>query len=165
MRRHRCLVPLLAALFVMPAAQTSRAADPQPYAVTLTPTGNAALDQALHDSSTLVSLQSAGAVAPFGLVARAQQDAGRLQAVLGSFGYYQGTVTLRINGHATDDPALPDLLTALPKDPPAKVTLDFATGKQFRLGKVAIEGDVPQAARDAMKLAPGDPCWPRRPAS
>jgi translocation and assembly module TamA len=157
MRPPRWLFPVLAALFLLPSGRMSRAADPQPYDVTLAPTGNAALDQALRDSSTLVSLQKAGAVGPFGLMARARQDVGRLQSVLGSFGYYQGNVTLRIAGHAVDDPALPDLLDAAPADPPAKVTLDFKTGPQFHLGKVAIVGNVPQAARDAMKLAPGDP--------
>jgi translocation and assembly module TamA len=157
MRPPRWLFPVLAALFLLPSGRMSRAADPQPYDVTLAPTGNATLDQALRDSSTLVSLQKAGAVGPFGLMARARQDVGRLQAVLGSFGYYQGDVTLRIAGHAVDDPALPDLLDAAPADPPAKVTLDFKTGPQFHLGKVAIQGDVPQAARDAMKLALGDP--------
>jgi translocation and assembly module TamA len=157
MRPPRWLFPLLAALCLVPSGRSARAADPQPYTVTLAPTGNKDLDQALHDSSTLVSLQNAGTVGPFGLVARAQQDVGRLQSVLGSFGYYQGEVVLRIDGHATDDPALPDLLTAAPADPPSKVTLDFTPGPQFHLGKVAVEGDVPQAARDAMKLAPGDP--------
>jgi translocation and assembly module TamA len=157
MRPPRWLFPVLAALILLPSGRASRAADPQPYAVTLAPTGNAALDQALRDSSTLVSLQKAGAVGPFGLMARARQDVGRLQSVLGSFGYYQGGVTLRIDGHAVDDPALPDLLDAAPADPPATVTLDFRTGPQFHLGTVAIAGEVPQAARDAMKLAPGDP--------
>ena len=35
----------------------SRAADPQPYTVTLKPTGDSALDAALQGSSTLISLQ------------------------------------------------------------------------------------------------------------
>lgn len=157
MRRHHWLFPLFAALFFLPSSRVSRAADPQPYEVTLKPTGNAALDTALHDLSTLVSLQANGPVGPFGLIARAQQDVGRLQAVLGSFGYYDGKVMLRIDGHAADDPALPDLLAAAPAKPPVKVTLGFAAGPQFHLGKVAIEGSVPQVARDAMKLAPGDP--------
>jgi translocation and assembly module TamA len=157
MRAPKWLFPLLAALMLLPSGRVSRAADPLPYDVTLAPTGNAALDAALHDSSTLVSLQKVGTVGPFGLLARARQDVGRLQAVLGSFGYYQGEVTLRIDGRAEDDPSLPELLEAAPADPPVKVTLDFRTGPQFHLGKVAIEGAVPQAARDAMKLAPGDP--------
>jgi translocation and assembly module TamA len=157
MRPLRWLFPLLVTLLLLPSGRSSRAADPQPYDVTLTPTGNGGLDQALHDSSTLVSLQKVGTVGPFGLMARARQDVGRLQAVLGSFGYYQGEVTLRIDGHPVDDPALADLLDAAPADPPVKVTLGFTPGPQFHLGKVAIEGEVPQAARDAMKLMPGDP--------
>jgi translocation and assembly module TamA len=157
MRPSRCLFPLLAILFFLPSGRISRAADPQPYAVTLTPTGNAALDQALHDSSTLVTLQSTGAVGPFGLVARAQQDVGRLQAVLGSFGYYQGQVMMKLDGHPADEPDLPDLLASAPAAPPLPVTVAFTTGPLFHLGKVDIDGTVPQAARDAMKLAPGDP--------
>jgi translocation and assembly module TamA len=156
MRPSRWLFPLLAALLFLPSGRVSRAADPQPYDVALAPTGNAALDQALHNSSTLVTLQTAGSVGPFGLIARAQQDIPRLQSVLGSFGYYDGHVTLRIDGRAPDDPALPDALQDAPANPPVKVRLGFDTGPQFRLGKVAIEGAVPQAARDAMKLSPGD---------
>jgi translocation and assembly module TamA len=157
MRFPRWLIPLLPVLFVLPSTPISRAADPQPYATTLAPTGNAALDQALHDSSSLIALQTTGPVGPFGLVARAQQDIGRLQAVLGSFGYYKGTVTLRIDGHPADDPALPDLLAAAPAKPPVPVALAFAIGPLFHLGSVTIQGTVPQAARDALKLAPGAP--------
>jgi translocation and assembly module TamA len=157
MRPSRWLYAAFAALFFLPSGRISRAADPQPYAVTLAPTGDAALDQALHDSSTLVGLQTVGPVGPFGLVARAQQDVGRLQSVLGSFGYYGGKVMLRIDGHAADDPALPDLLANAPAEPPVKVDVGFTIGPRFHLGTVAIQGEVPRAAREAMKLAPGDP--------
>ncbi len=157
MRCSRWMFPLLAVVLVLPPARISRAADPQPYTVALAPTGNAALDQALHDSSTLVSLQTTGPTGGFGLIARATSDVGRLQAVLGSFGYYDGKVTLRIDGLPPDDPALPDRLQAAPADPPVKVAVAFTTGPQFHLGTVKIEGAVPQAARDAMKLAPGAP--------
>src|SRR5689334_21437058 len=82
-------------------------ADPQPYAVTLKPTGNAALDQALHDASQLVSLRQKAPVVPFALVARAREDAGRFQTALNSYGYYKATITLTIDGHALDDATLP----------------------------------------------------------
>jgi hypothetical protein len=45
-----------AAAFAVTTPQ-SRAADPQSYVVDLGKTGNGALDQALHDSSNLVSLR------------------------------------------------------------------------------------------------------------
>ena len=56
-----------AALLSMPAAQ---GADPQPYTVELAATGNASLDQALRDSSNLLSLREGGPVGPFALVTR-----------------------------------------------------------------------------------------------
>jgi translocation and assembly module TamA len=156
MRPVRWLFPLLAAL-LLPSGRASRAADPQPYQVALAPTGNAALDQALHDSSTLVSLEKTGPVGPFGLVARARQDAERLQSVLGSFGYYRGTVAVRIDSHPLDEPGLIDRIAAAPASPALPVALSFALGPQFHLGKVAIEGAVPQAAQDALGLKPGQP--------
>lgn len=133
------------------------AADPQPYAVTLKPTGNAALDQALHDASQLVSLQKNAPVGPFALVTRARDDASRFQTALSSFGYYKAATTLTIDGHPLDDPSLPDLLGKAPADPPAQVVANFELGPQFHLGKVTIEGEVPASARAALGLAPGAP--------
>ncbi|MBS0560401.1 MAG: BamA/TamA family outer membrane protein [Proteobacteria bacterium] len=149
---------LLAALPATVATRAGvRAADPQPYATEIAPSGNAALDQALRDASTLVSLQTAGPVGPFGLIARARQDVPRLQAVLGSFGYYKGSATVRIDGRALDDPGLFDRIENAPKDPPLPVTVAIETGPAFHLGKVAIEGDPPAVAREALRLDPGQP--------
>src|SRR5271165_3794698 len=78
-------------------------ADPQPYTVTLQPTGNASLDQALQDSSQLVSLREKAPVGPFALVARARDDAGRFQTALNSFGYYAAKVTLTVDGRPIDE--------------------------------------------------------------
>jgi translocation and assembly module TamA len=132
-------------------------ADPQPYAVTLKPTGNAALDQALHDASQLISLQKNAPVGPFALVTRARDDAGRFQTALSSFGYYKGATTLTIDGHPLDDPSLPDTLGKAPADPPAQVMASFELGPLFHLGKVTIQGEVPESARAAVGLAPGAP--------
>ena len=68
---HRILLlPAVAALLLVRGAALG--ADPQPYAVTLTPTGNAALDQALQDASQLEALREKAPAGPFALVARAQ---------------------------------------------------------------------------------------------
>src|ERR1700751_1261286 len=95
-------LPLLLAHWL--ASGFAFAADPQPYKVTLKPTDNTALDQALHDSSQLISLREGPPVGPFALVTRARQDAGRFQSALNSFGDYKGRVTITIAGRPLDDP-------------------------------------------------------------
>ncbi|HLY89651.1 MAG TPA: BamA/TamA family outer membrane protein [Acetobacteraceae bacterium] len=132
-------------------------ADPQPYAVTLKPTGNTALDQALHDASQLVSLRENAPVGPFALVARAREDAGRFQTALNSFGYYKAIAVLTIDGHALDDATLPDTLDHAPANPPVSVVVSFDLGPLFHLGAVTIQGNIPEAARAALGLAQGAP--------
>ncbi len=151
--RHSALVVAALAMF-RPSAQ---AADPQPYSVTIAPTGDSALDGALKDSSSLNALRTSAPVGPFALVTRAKGDVGRLQIALQSFGYYDGTVALQINGRAVDDPGLPDLLAALPKGQEAKVTATVQRGPMFHLRHVTIDGAVPDAARAKLGVKPGDP--------
>jgi translocation and assembly module TamA len=153
--RRSLLLPAIAALLLVRGA--AMGADPQPYAVTLQPTGNAALDQALHDSSQLESLREKAPVGPFALVTRARDDAGRFRTALDSFGYYAAKVTVTVDGRPLDEADLADVLQNAPADPPAAVAASFDLGPLFHLGHVAIEGDVPPAARDALGMAPGAP--------
>jgi translocation and assembly module TamA len=134
-----------------------RAAAPEPYSVTLAPTGDPALDQALADSSTLLGLRKAGAVGPFALIGRARNDATRFQTALESFGYYDGKAEIRIAGRRLDDPELPAILAATPAKPPVAVAVTFDLGPLFHLGRVRIDGTVPEQARAALALAPGQP--------
>ena len=97
------------------------AADPQPYSVTLKPTGNSALDSALHDASSLITLQDKAPVGGFALVERARQDVGRFQTVLRSYGYYAAKIDLTIAGHPVSDPTLPDIVDRLPAEPKAEI--------------------------------------------
>jgi translocation and assembly module TamA len=148
---------VLGMALVVPAGETSRAADPQPYEVTIAPTGDAKLDTAISGSSVLVSLREKAPVGPFALVARAQQDAGRFRTALDSFGYYGGGVTITVAGRPVDDPGLPDLLDRAPADPPVAVAVKVEPGTRFRLGTVALDGAVPADAREKLDLAPGQP--------
>jgi len=151
-------VPFLAAaaaLLLMTGE--SLGADPQPYVVTLKPTGNDALDQALHDSSQLVSLSDKAPVGPFALVTRARDDIGRFQVALNSFGFYAAKVTMTIADRPLNDADLPDLLQRSPAKPPIPVVVGFDPGPLFHLGRISIEGDVPAAARAQLGLAPGAP--------
>ncbi len=135
----------------------SWAADPQPYTVTIDKTGNAALDQALNDSSTLISLREKAPVGPFALVARAQEDANRFVTALHSFGYYKGRVEVRIAGRVLDDPGLPQLLDRAPTEPPVQVKVTVEPGPLFHLRKIEIQGAVPKEVRDRLGLSPGAP--------
>ncbi len=93
-------------------------ADPQPYTVTLKPTGDKAVDQAVKDSSQLVALRDKAPAGPFALVTRSRDDLGRFQGALNSFGYYKARITATIAGQTIDDANLPDVLEKAAADPP-----------------------------------------------
>lgn len=134
-----------------------RAADPQPYEVTIAPSGDAALDQAVHDSSVLVSLRQSAQVGPFALIGRARGDLDRLVTALHSFGYYRGGVEITVAGRALDDSSLADVLDAMPESTTVPVAVTLALGPLFHLRHLVLPPDVPAVARAALKLAPGDP--------
>ncbi len=134
-----------------------RAADPLAYEVAIAPTGDAALDQAAHDTSSLVTLREGAPVGPFGLIGRARGDLDRLHTVLNSFGYYDGSVGITVAGKPLDDPGLADALEADPEGTPVKVAVTLTPGQLFHLRHVALPPDVPEVARAALQLAPGDP--------
>ncbi|MEA2777767.1 MAG: translocation and assembly module TamA [Acetobacteraceae bacterium] len=165
MRNKRTNTPAVAQrialiLFVLAgtvATQPLHAADPQPYSVTLKPTGDSALDAALQGSSTLVSLQKSAPVAGFALTERARQDVERFETALHSFGYYKASVTTTIGGHKLDDPALPAIIDQAPADPPLEVMASFDLGPRFKLGSVTISSPVPPDVRGLLGLEPGQP--------
>ena len=156
--RMRFAGPLAAALLVLaPGAIGVRAADPEPYTVTIAPTAQPDLDHALSDASTLVSLREKAPVGPFALVTRARDDIGRLKTVLQSYGYYKGTISIRIAGKPLDDPTLVDALDRMPASTAAPVEVAVERGPLFHLRRVAIEGALPPDIRAQVALKPGDP--------
>ena len=148
---------LLALLLLGAPGPTTRAADPLPYNVSLATTGNTAIDQALHDASVLISLNTTAPVGPFALVTRAREDAARFGDVLHSFGYYDGRIDLTIDGRALDDPGLTDALEAAPATPPAQVAVGFTLGPLFHLGTVSITGSLPLGFPANLGIRTGDP--------
>ena len=151
--RGLCLV-FLAALCCAPAA---RAADPQPYAVELAPTGDGALDATLLATSELVTLRGKPPVSPYGLIARARGDVDRLKIVLESYGYYQSSVGIIIDGRGLREPGLADALSALPGGRDARVSIGLQRGPQYHLGRITIEGELPASAEGLLGLSPGAP--------
>jgi len=153
--RVRCLLIVfgIALLHVLAA----RAANPQHYKVDLAASGQGDLDGTLKATSQLVALRTSAPVDPYGLIARARGDIDRLKTVLDSYGYYDGTVTITINGLELDSPQLGDTLSALPKDSDASVKVAFGLGTLYHLGTVSLAGPVPPAQRPALALSPGAP--------
>lgn len=139
------------------APRAAQAADPQPYTVTLPGTGDKSLDTALKDASQLDGLKDKVPVGPFALVARAKSDIDRLQTVMQSFGYYQATVTISIEGHPVTDPTLVAQLDAVPKGTTVAVAAAITEGPLYRLRNIEIHGAVPPDARAALGLNPGQP--------
>ena len=154
----RSIIPGIVAVFVtLLAASTAGAADPQSYAVELGSTGNGTIDGTLRSTSELLSLRTTAPVSPFGLIARARGEIDRLKTVLESYGYYQSSVTIAIDGMPLNGSGLADHLTALPKDTQAKVAIGFELGPLYHIGRVTIEGTIPGAEGGAFTLKTGAP--------
>ena len=138
---------------------SARAADPQPYQVSLASVGNDDIDQTLKATSDLLALRSSAPVSPFGLIARARSDTDRLKTAMESFGYYESHVTININGLLLSDPGLGDALSALPAGSSARVVVSFSLGTLYHLRRIDIEGEVPPPvdARETLGLDSGQP--------
>jgi translocation and assembly module TamA len=145
------------AAVVLIIATPSRASDPQPYAVTFVKTGDTSLDALAAATSNLASLRLKAPAGPFALVLRARADQDRLQTVLNSAGYYDGSVGITIAGKPIDDPNLPARIAAYSAATPIPVVVTLTRGPLFHLGRVTIEGSVPDTARAAFKLESGQP--------
>ncbi len=139
------------------AARPAQAADPQPYRVQLVSTGQSTLDSTVKATSQLQTLRSSAPVNPFGLIARARGDTDRLQTVLQSFGYYDGSVAITIDGLALDAPGLGDTLRALPKGTDAHIKIALTLGPLFRIGRIDIEGTLPAGMQGKLGLTSGAP--------
>ena len=143
----------LVALLASPA----RAADPLPYTVQVSASGNGALDAAISGSLQLKSLQKRAPAGPFAVITRARQDLGRATTALESFGYYRSHVAITIGGASLDDPGLPDRLQALSAAPPVPVVVTIEHGPLFHVRRISLDGSVPAVAARAFTLRQGDP--------
>ena len=158
MRHSTRKFALIAAILVggIGAPRAPGAADPVAYTMQIAPSGNAMLDQALTDASTLLSLHDSGPVGAFALIARAHTDAARFTAALHSFGFYKGTVRLVIDGRPLDEPGLTDALDQAPAEPPAEISASVDPGPLFHLRRVEITGEGAAGLKTPERM-PGAP--------
>lgn len=157
LKRSRDWRGLLLCLFLLAIGTPARAADPQPYQVTIASTGVSDLDATLNASAQLVTLHGKVPVPPFALVERARSDIQRLQTVLDSFGYYDAKIAVTIGGRDVNDPELANYLDSVPDGTSVAVKVAIDKGPLFRLGDITIEGAVPDADKAALGLKTGDP--------
>ncbi len=115
------------------------------------------IESTLAASSDLVSLRKSAPVSPVGLILRARGDTVRLKTVLESYGYYQSAVTAMIDGAGLTSADLSDKLAAMPAGKDAEVVISFDPGPQYHLGKVTVEGDLPEPLRGKLNLHTGQP--------
>src|SRR3984957_17365305 len=149
---------VFALLFAVAACGSlAHAADPQPYRVAFVSVGDGNIDATLKATSDLQSLRGTAPVSPFGLIARARSDVDRLKTALESFGYYESTVTIKINGMMVSNPGLGDVLSALPKGKDAQVAITFNLGTLYHLGSIDVDGDLSGESSGALGLAAGQP--------
>jgi translocation and assembly module TamA len=134
----------------------ARAADPQPYTVTLDTTGASDIDDVLQNSSLLVTLRDVAPVPPFGLVTRATGDIERLKTAINSFGYYQPMIAITIAGRDVNDPAVSQILDETPAGTAVAVHIAIVTGSLYRLGRITVDGAVPASAEAEIKLTQGE---------
>jgi len=157
MTAERRATGLVAVLAVILMTSPVNAADTQSYAVEIAGTGIAQVDATINASSQLVTLRKAGPLPPFALATRAREDISRLQTVLDSFGYYNNQVTVTIDGLSPDDPQLPARMDAVPTNRAVTVKVTLTPGPLYRIGKVTLDGAVPERDRSALTLKSGDP--------
>lgn len=139
--RWRMTIGLAGCLLL--ASGAARGADPVAYQVQFAPSGDAALDRLLKQTSSLVTLRRKLPPAPFALIGRAKVDAAQFLIVLHSLGYDAGQADITIDGKALDDPALLGELTAAPAEETATVRVATQRGVRFRVGQVILTGLPP----------------------
>ena len=140
--------------------QAARAADPQSYRVDISSTGDGALDATLHATSDLEALRGTAPVSPFGLIARARADIDRFKTVLESYGYYQSSVNIQINGLALNVTGLANTLVALPAKEDARVTVAFVLGPLYHVRDVTVDGELPASLQGTRALSRAHRQWP-----
>jgi translocation and assembly module TamA len=150
----------LALCLLLLACSPAFAADPQPYKVEIT-ANDSSLEATLKAASELVTLRETAPVGPFALIGRARSDVDRLRTVLDSFGFYQGVVTVTINGQGLQEPNLGQALDALPASQVAQVKIVCGTGPRYKLRHIDIDGELPDGVRknlsEILSLKEGDP--------
>lgn len=130
------------------------------YMVQLSPVESPDLASALAASSLLLTQQELPLEQRADLLRRGRRDQERLEKVLRSHGYYDGTVAITIAGEPISAPEIRTVLADAP--PPLDVIIGIEPGALYRLNSISLDwrDGVPADLTDPMAvlgLSEGDP--------
>lgn len=97
---------------------------------------NPELKKTLQASSSLIQLKDSLPLSLTGLIRRIQNDEERFQKVLQSFGYFSGTVKIKIAGKPMQ--SLRSIVLRKAKSYPVAIKIN--TGPLYKFGKIKIRG-------------------------
>ena len=146
----RASIRVAAAFAIALVARHAPALD---YDVHHASSGAAAFDEVLPRLSALIRLTDAGAPDGFALVARAREDAERLEDAARSLGHHGAIVDIHVDGTPLDDPDLVATLDSGTATRRIPVDISVAAGPAYRLRRVAVEGLPQGSAARAMVQA------------
>lgn len=126
----------------------------RPYATTVVPTGDGALDTAIAAAARLVLLEDRAPTDLPGLLARARGDVERLRAALDSEGYFAGGATVRVAGQ---DPASPGFRAPPDDGTPIPVTIQATPGPRYRITSIRAPGAEGRLEAEALQDLVGEP--------
>jgi translocation and assembly module TamA len=146
--------PVLAAMLLACLAAVAAPATALTYEVHAEASGAAELDDALPQISALIRLAREEVPDGFALVARARDDAERLEDAARSLGFHAAAIDVHIDGLPLDDAALTGRLDAAEGARAIPVDISIAPGPAYRLRRIAVEG-LSGADGPRPPLAPG----------
>src|SRR5689334_19427976 len=139
------IATLLLALLLASAIPGAFAAEPKKidpkadYKVDMTKVNDPTLGAALQSSSTLIELEEKPPEDVTALRRRAQEDLTRLQKALRSAGYYDGKVTISVDGQPVAEQAMPgDYEDATKEKVPVDIKIE--PGPLYKLRKIEVTG-------------------------
>ena len=143
---------MLCAFLLSLAASASVALE---YRTELAPVEDSVLEEAAKASSLLIELEDRPPDTLYGLHRRAQQDVERIERALRSSGYYDGEVSILVDGRPADAPIAadgePGSETAIP------VRIELQPGTLYSLREVKVTGGDALPTKLQPELAPEAP--------
>lgn len=153
--RHFRRSQLLAAAFGITLLIISpRVADALAYQPKVSGSDDSALTDAINGSSTLIELQDKPPADVIGLYRRAREDLSQLDTALRANGYYDGQVSITIDGRNVTEgaPLDTETLEKREKSNPIPIEIQIKPGKQYKLAAVEIrQSGLPKPVKPQLR--------------